>query len=383
MRILYGMAGEGNGHATRSRVAIEHLRSRGHDVVVAAPDNAHRVLSKDMPDVLEIVGFTMRYKDGAMDTVRTLLDNLGRAGPMHLHNAEIAREVERRYAPEAAITDLDRFAWQYAKERRLPVVSLDNHIGIARCQAPAPVEGREAVGIGLMQAFVGSLVPDCNRYLATSFVPMSPRADCVGNTRVLPPVLRRALLDYPVPSYGGMGTRAWDPAYGGTSGEVLVYQTSSSDAPALLRTLAALPGTRFVTYGIGADVAQAAGWSPSAMPNVRVAPFGEQEFLRDLVRAPAVVANGGYTLLSECVALGKPVLSVPVRDHAEQSYNASMLQQAGFGARADRHDSDVLASFLRRAPGYAATLASEPRHDANAALYEELDGLFPALPGMQ
>ena len=370
MRILYGMAGEGNGHATRSRVAIEHLRSRGHDVVVAAPDNAHRVLSKDMPDVLEIVGFTMRYKDGAMDTVRTLLDNLGRAGPMHLHNAEIAREVERRYAPEAAITDLDRFAWQYAKERRLPVVSLDNHIGIARCQAPGPVEAREAVGIGLMQAFVGSLVPDCDRYLATSFVPMSPCADCVTDTRVLPPVLRRALLDS-VPPYGGIGTS------GGMDGEVVAYQTSSSDAPALLRTLAALPQTRFVTYGIGADVARAAGWSPGAMPNVRVAPFGEREFLRDLVCAPAVVANGGYTLLSECVALGKPVLSVPVRDHAEQSYNASMLMQAGFGARADRHDPDALASFLRRAPGYAATLAAEPRHDANAALYEELDGLFP------
>lgn len=371
MRILYGMAGEGNGHATRSRVAIEHLRSRGHDVVIAAPDNAHRVLSRDMPDVLEIVGFTMRYKDGAMDVIRTLLDNLGRATPMHLHNAEVAREIERRYAPEATITDLDRFAWQYAKDRGLPVVSLDNHIAIARCEPPAPVAAREGASIGLMQAFVGALVPDCDRYLATSFARVSPRADCEGDTRVLPPVLRRALLEAAIDRWLPPGTVNGQHEFTGGVGETLIYQTNFSDAPALFRALGALPATRFVTYGIPPSVGQ-------APPNVRVAPFGEREFLHDLVAAPAVVANGGYTLLSECVALGKPVLSVPVRDHAEQSYNASMLQQAGFGARAERHDPDVLASFLRRAPAYAATLAAQPRHDSNATLYEELDALFPS-----
>src|SRR6266480_3864517 len=34
MRILYGVVGEGMGHATRSKVVIEHLLERGHKVKV-------------------------------------------------------------------------------------------------------------------------------------------------------------------------------------------------------------------------------------------------------------------------------------------------------------------------------------------------------------
>ena len=35
MKILYGVVGEGFGHATRSRTIIEHL-SRSHDVLIVA-----------------------------------------------------------------------------------------------------------------------------------------------------------------------------------------------------------------------------------------------------------------------------------------------------------------------------------------------------------
>ena len=34
MRILYGVVGEGMGHATRSRVVLEHVLSQGHEVQV-------------------------------------------------------------------------------------------------------------------------------------------------------------------------------------------------------------------------------------------------------------------------------------------------------------------------------------------------------------
>lgn len=40
MRILYGVAGEGMGHATRSRVVIDHL-TRHHEVEVVVSGRAH------------------------------------------------------------------------------------------------------------------------------------------------------------------------------------------------------------------------------------------------------------------------------------------------------------------------------------------------------
>ena len=35
MRILYGVTGEGMGHATRSKVVCEHLLAQGHKVIAA------------------------------------------------------------------------------------------------------------------------------------------------------------------------------------------------------------------------------------------------------------------------------------------------------------------------------------------------------------
>lgn len=36
MRLLYGLCGEGMDHATRSKVSIEHLKRRGHEVLISA-----------------------------------------------------------------------------------------------------------------------------------------------------------------------------------------------------------------------------------------------------------------------------------------------------------------------------------------------------------
>ena len=36
MRVLYGVVGEGMGHAIRSRVVLEHLFAQGHEVEIMA-----------------------------------------------------------------------------------------------------------------------------------------------------------------------------------------------------------------------------------------------------------------------------------------------------------------------------------------------------------
>ena len=46
MRILYGVVGEGMGHATRSRVVIEHLLAQGHEVHVVVSGRAQRFLTE-------------------------------------------------------------------------------------------------------------------------------------------------------------------------------------------------------------------------------------------------------------------------------------------------------------------------------------------------
>jgi uncharacterized protein (TIGR00661 family) len=63
-RILYGVAGEGMGHAIRSRVVIDHL-ARSHDVQVVVSGRAHdyvKARERDRLGVNRIWGLSIVYE---------------------------------------------------------------------------------------------------------------------------------------------------------------------------------------------------------------------------------------------------------------------------------------------------------------------------------
>ncbi len=64
-----------------------------------------------------------------------------------------------------------------------------------------------------------------------------------------------------------------------------------------------------------------------------------------LVRADALVINGGYSAVSEAFLLRKPVFVVPVPGHAEQYVNACLVRDFGLGFTAT--EEDVLQQLLR------------------------------------
>ncbi|MGN6108202.1 MAG: glycosyltransferase family protein [Kofleriaceae bacterium] len=63
MKILYGVTGEGLGHAMRSRVIAEHLRDRGHTVKLTA---SHRAFYQP----------PLRPRDLAFSTIDHLLEEI-------------------------------------------------------------------------------------------------------------------------------------------------------------------------------------------------------------------------------------------------------------------------------------------------------------------
>jgi UDP:flavonoid glycosyltransferase YjiC (YdhE family) len=64
-----------------------------------------------------------------------------------------------------------------------------------------------------------------------------------------------------------------------------------------------------------------------------------------LAEADAFVINGGYSAVSEALALRKPVFVVPVPGHAEQSDNSSLIRDLGLGFVAT--EGDVLDQLLK------------------------------------
>lgn len=354
MRIFYGVAGEGNGHYTRSKTVIEHLQRSGHTVLVGASKQAFRFLHKRVPTV-QIRGLQIKYQDGGMNIPGSIALNIAAAPTMLQDNLAAASQIDR-FAPQVTITDLEPFAYYYAKTRGIPVISIDNHQVMPRCVHAKSVIDTNPVGFALVSSFVDNLMPYCDHYVVTSF--FRPEISAT-NTTLVSPVLRSEILQASQLAQ----QRALAP-------HVLVYQTDKSGAQAMFDTLRKVP-QNFVVYGV-----KSPGETTETRGNCIIKSFDESQFVKDLAESHAVVSNGGYSLLSEAVALQKPIFSVPLQHHAEQIFNASCISQLGYGVNAARFDSEALTDFLRRSYQYKTRLCSLPQHDNNGALYNTLNRLF-------
>ncbi|HQK20080.1 MAG TPA: glycosyltransferase family protein, partial [Polyangiaceae bacterium] len=107
MRVLYGVVGEGMGHATRSKVVIAHLLENNHRVRIVVSGRAYHFLKKHFDDVVEIQGLSITYDDGAMDRDRSVLDNMMRSPAIVVGNAAAYFERVVDFAPQLVISDFD------------------------------------------------------------------------------------------------------------------------------------------------------------------------------------------------------------------------------------------------------------------------------------
>ena len=79
MKVLYGVNGEGMGHATRSEVAIGALLATGHEVRVMASGAAFRYLSGRLGEVSEIFGPSFAMEQGEIRRWATVTHTMNAA----------------------------------------------------------------------------------------------------------------------------------------------------------------------------------------------------------------------------------------------------------------------------------------------------------------
>jgi uncharacterized protein (TIGR00661 family) len=348
VRILYGVVGEGMGHAVRSKVICEHLVASGHEVKIVVSGRAHTLLAANFRDVVEIKGLTIRYVDNRMDRDGTLARNMLAAPWMLAANVGVYLDRVAAFRPDAVISDFDSFAYFFGKRHRLPIMSIDNQQIIGRCKLGKFAKQGIKVDYQMTKAFVRAKLPACDHYVITTFYFPPVRKSCENDTTLVPPILRRAILD------AKKRARLGD--------HVLVYQTSTSDTR-LVDELNAVEGEKFVVYGLRKNARRG---------NCTLKDFSEDGFVEDLAGARAVVTNGGLTLIGEAVYLGKPTFSVPVGNQYEQVLNARCLEELGYGLAADRVEAKVLRLFLREAPKYASRVAKH-KQDGNREVFDVVD----------
>jgi uncharacterized protein (TIGR00661 family) len=350
MKILYGVVGEGMGHAMRSRVTLEHLLGQKHEIEIMASGRASDFLAKRFEGVNRIHGLHMIYEENRVRRGKTLWSNVLTGATGVPQNIAAYFELIKDFKPEVVISDFESWTYLYAKLNRLPILSIDNMQIINRCtHAPEILEGSEAE-FQLTKTFIKGKLPFCNHYLITTFFRPPVRKP---DTTLVPPILRPEIL-----------------AANRRRGEhLLVYQTGEGNdglSDILQRT-----GMECRIYGMRRDLQR-----EEVEGNLRYQPFSEAGFIDDLASSRGVIAGGGFTTMGEAVYLRKPMLAVPLEHQFEQVMNGRYLEKEGFGRMAKTlTDPRVVKDFVAAIPACEDKLATYAQ-EGNTLLFQKVDELL-------
>ncbi|WP_201979480.1 glycosyltransferase family protein [Hymenobacter rubidus] len=352
MNILYGVPGEGLGHATRSKVVIGHLLAQGHQVCVVSSSRAYKMLAAAFPGrVHEIRGFHLAYKGLAVSKARTVALTLRTASEDLRINFAKYRELLGDFEPEVVISDFESFSYLFAKMHRLPIVSIDNMQIISRAKLNMAVPKAERGNYNLAKSIVRAKLPHSRHYFVTTFFDLPLAKE---RTTLVPPIIRPEIL-------AAVSTKG---------SHILVYQSATTQQN-LVPLLQQLPDQEFRVYGFNKEEDHG---------NVQLRAFSEAGFIADLAGSRAIVTNGGFSLISEAVFLHKPICAIPIPAQFEQWLNAAEVEKMGYGRHFETITADNLRAFIYGLASFENALTSY-RQSGNEVLFAQLDRVLKDIGG--
>lgn len=315
-KILYGLCSVGMGHAIRTTAILEHLISKKHDVMVVTSHKTYDLLRKHFKNVYNIEGFELVFRENKILNARTLFKNIGKFSPSTLNQLKSIKEKIRKFDPDVVISDWETFSSYTAKELKKPLISFDNQHFLV--YGKFKVKDKYMSEYLKARVFLYSLVSKAKYYVITYFE--NTQIKKKKNVFLVPPIIRDDILNANV-----------------TKGDyVLVYQTTETYRK-LLNVLRNIDD-KFIVYGYNMDKKEG---------NLTFKKFDEAKgFIRDLSGAKAVICNGGFTLISESIHLGKPLLVLPILGHFEQILNGLYVKRRRYGDFCERLSANAVKNFL-------------------------------------
>ncbi len=360
-RIIYALSGQGRGHTSRVMAVSELLRGRGHEVAFCCGGTAREILEERGERVIPVPALRQVIRANQVMMGQTVRANWRTV--LHVRRTvHTLADAFAAYAPDLVITDFEAFAPRAARRLGVPVLSFNHQQVVTETHYDLPA--RDWPQAAVTAAAIGMIAPRRPTHvLLTSF--FFPPLRHPERTTLVPPIIRPAVQQLA-------------PARGE---HVLVYYNQTEGASAVPDALRHVDAP-FVLYNFDPPA------RPADYPNLTFKAPSLDGFLEDLRTSRAVICTAGFTLISEALYLGKPLLVVPNRGIFEQTINAYFLERDGLGeAVIDRHlTAPDVRAFLGRSSRYAARLLDDYRAcgncDALACIEGVLTGRAPAAPSI-
>jgi uncharacterized protein (TIGR00661 family) len=324
MNILYGMNGEGSGHAIRAKPILEHL-SKKHNISIIAGGKAYEVINKDYKTT-KISYFDIKYNKNKVRPFLTVLNSL-LCSPFRIINNILIIKKTIKTKPDLVISDFEPFSHYYALIYKIPLISIDNQNMSIKTEI-----GLTSFNKYIIDLTIRLISPKADYYLMTSFFNAKIKND---NSFIFPPILRKEFFNLK-PKKGK---------------HVLVYLRTENEK--IFRILDKI-NQKFIVYGLDIEKND---------KNITSKKFNEKEFIKDLASAKAVICNGGFTVIIEALHLKKPVLSIPFKNQYEQYINAYYINKLGYGKYSKDLNIKDINLFIKNLEYYNNNLKKYKRED--------------------
>ena len=342
-KIAISLCGEGRGHATRIATLVEHLQP-GHEILIFTSADALEFLSRrfsaDGPlaahgsrvQLVEIPGIVFQYSGGRLDVPRSIAAGLDyqarQVGPLV---DRLIRELDT-FGADLAVTDFEPALPRAAARQEIPLISVDHqHFLLAYDLGSLPLALKWQAWF--MSHAVWMYVNGATDTVVSAFFRPPLRRGWEHVVQV-GPLLRPEILR----------------AKPRDDGFILSYIRRHTPFEAV--TALADCGLPVKVYGLG---------HREHVGNVSFHTIDERRFVDDLAACRCLISAAGNQLIGEALHLGKPMLLLPERAHAEQLMNSHFLADMGCG------------DF---------TLLEQVTHDRVRKFLDGLERFSPALAGM-
>ena len=335
MKILYGIAGHGNGHITRSSYVVRLLESKGHKVKILTYGQGVKYIKNSCEkfDYVDISGFDIYYRDGIVRNYKTFYEFIKKLPLNSVKQLLIFFKIIYDFKPHIVISDFEPFSQLAAKSIGIPLVDIDNNIAVNIVKENP--EDASVLEKFYTKGTVNLFVRKAKYHFLLSFAPdyINVDEDKKYKLIIVPPIIRTEILE--------AKKIVEDKKF------ILIYQTSDSLAERIESLSKKFKSVDFVAYRVNLKESS----------NLKVKGFQKDEFISDLAHCSGIITNGGFTLISEAIYLGKPIYSVPIRGQYEQRVNGFLVEKCGYGLTSKEFSEERFREFLERCDEFKKNLS--------------------------
>ena len=334
---LFLVNGLGMGNSTRCYAVIEQLAARGAVVHVATSGNGLTYFrdKAEIASLTPVEAFFYRNARRGVSAWRTLLA-LGKLAGIARRKSRQIDALLDQVKPDVVVTDSE-YTVAPMRRRRIPVAAINNSdVVVTECRdgRPVPLDVKSHLWLIETMDYLFHRAM-CDVVISPSAKPHPPAHPRIRRVGL---ILRRSVRER-VPDQD-----VCPPPTGVRN--VLFMLSGSVFASAVPMNGAHLP---FKIHVVGREGTNQDNieYHGKLMDNIAC-----------LMAADAIVLNGGFSAVSEALALRKPTFVIPVPRHAEQFVNARTVADLGIGYVVNEHTVlDRMAALwsANRWEGYAPT----------------------------